>query len=225
VYVAQLDKHLTKGDLEQLFGLYGTVLDAKILLDISGQSRGAGFVRFGSRNEAQVAINELNNTVPQGSLTPLVVKFADSSDKKRKAHTVFLPGYGKPSRYDPMGGRQRVVVPAVVSPYHPAVKDPTLALYQYPAYQPAVTPQPTQTFCLFVYNLPTNVDDSLLYRLFGPFGAISHVNITREPGGKSKGYGFVHFMKFEDAHQAVTLMNGASVENKMLQVSFKAPKS
>lgn len=111
-------------------------------VDAGGQSRGVAFVRFGSKYEAQMAINELNNKIPQGSVTPLVVKviyrpacsqllaffiylnnqFADSSDKKRKAQTVFGTGYGKPLRYDPMGGagRQRTVSTAAVPPYSPA---------------------------------------------------------------------------------------------------------
>jgi RNA recognition motif-containing protein len=68
-------------------------------------------------------------------------------------------------------------------------------------------------------------DDNLLYRLFGPFGAITQVNISRDASGKSKGYGFVHFVKYEDAHQAIISMNGAQVEKKVLQVSFKTQKT
>jgi len=81
-----------------------------------------------------------------------------------------------------------------------------------------------QSYCIFVYNLPIEGDDGLLYRLFGPFGAISQVSVGRDPQGKSKGYGFVHFLKFEEAQQAVATMHGALLENKILQVSFKAPK-
>jgi RNA recognition motif-containing protein len=124
-------------------------------------------------------------------------------------------------------GRQRGAAPA--APVAPVAAFPAAAMYQYP-YQAAPV-QPTvsgnqQTYCLFVYNLPPEEDDSLLYRLFGPFGAISHVKITRDPvTGTSKGYGFVHFMKYEEANQAVLGLNGAMLENKMLQVSFKAPKT
>lgn len=127
-------------------------------------------------------------------------------------------------------------------------------MYQYPTYQPPVqvVPATPGSYCVFVYNLPITGDDNLLYRLFGPFGAISQVSIGRDPQGTAKvhlfdvhaciygfqGYGFVHYLKYEDAQQvlvwvyllqtyftqAIATMNGALLENKLLQVSFKAPK-
>jgi RNA recognition motif. (a.k.a. RRM, RBD, or RNP domain) len=47
-------------------------------------------------------------------------------------------------------------------------------------YQPTVA-APGLAYCLFVYNLPPDADEGLLYRLFGPFGAISDVKVMREP--------------------------------------------
>jgi len=222
VYVAQLDRQITKHDLEQIFSPYGSLTDVKILTDPSGQSKGVGFVRFASRDQAQLAVNDLNGNIPPGSIAPIVVRFAEP-DKKRKAIGGAGGGGGgggKGLRYDPMAaaGRQRMAVPPPV-PYPPAAVYPYAPAYQ----QPVVAPH--QTYCLFVYNIPASADDSLLYRLFGPFGAISTVKINHDPTtGKSKGYGFVHFVKFEDAQQAVLSMNGAVLENKMLQVSFKSQK-
>ncbi len=40
---------------------------------------------------------------------------------------------------------------------------------------------PGLAYCLFVYNLPSDADEGLLYRLFGPFGAISDVKVVRDP--------------------------------------------
>lgn len=44
------------------------------MIDSVGQSRGAGFVRFQSRDHAQIAINELNGKIPSGGTVPLIVK-------------------------------------------------------------------------------------------------------------------------------------------------------
>src|SRR5690554_3004879 len=35
-------------------------------------------------------------------------------------------------------------------------------------------------YCLFIYNLPPNADESLLYRLFSPYGAIVNVRVIRD---------------------------------------------
>lgn len=39
---------------------------------------------------------------------------------------------------------------------------------------------------LFVYNLTADADDSLLYRMFGPFGAVVNVKIIRDKDGRTK---------------------------------------
>lgn len=52
-------------------------------------------------------------------------------------------------------------------------------MYQAAAAAAAVAP--ALAYCLFIYNLPPDADEGLLYRLFGPFGAISDVKIMREP--------------------------------------------
>lgn len=41
----------------------------------------------------------------------------------------------------------------------------------------------------------------------------------------SQGYGFVNFVKFEDAQQAIVNLHGCQLGDKLLQVSFKTPSS
>ena len=80
-------------------------------------------------------------------------------------------------------------------------------------------------WCVFVYNLPEVTEDSLLYQLFSPFGAITSVKVIREPSsGKCKRYGFVNMVNYEEACQAIMTLNGYLLEGKPLQVSFKSSK-
>eukprot|EP01098_Paradermamoeba_levis_P000662 TRINITY_DN1074_c0_g1_i9.p1 TRINITY_DN1074_c0_g1~~TRINITY_DN1074_c0_g1_i9.p1 ORF type:complete len:152 (-),score=30.17 TRINITY_DN1074_c0_g1_i9:760-1215(-) len=45
LYVGNLDKHMTKLALDQIFAPYGRIIDSKILIDPkTGESRGVGFV-------------------------------------------------------------------------------------------------------------------------------------------------------------------------------------
>jgi hypothetical protein len=63
----------------------------------------------------------------------------------------------------------------------PAAAAAAAAAAGFGMYQPAVAAAaPALAYCLFVYNLPPDADEGLLYRLFGPFGAISDVKIMRE---------------------------------------------
>ena len=67
VYVGGLPYSVTDGQLQQIFGEYGTVASATVISDkFTGQSRGFGFVEMSSGDEAQKAIDALNNTQLEG---------------------------------------------------------------------------------------------------------------------------------------------------------------
>jgi ELAV/HuD family splicing factor len=241
LYVAGLPKHYTKADLEQMFLPYGALIEAKILLDpATGVSRGVGFVRFASKDQAQIAIDSLNNHVPLGAETPITVRFSDTrEDKVRKGKSPspagFMGGVGRGMRFNPMaapnaGAAASAYAPSAYGMYAqaPMAQDPLAAaaasgfgVYAQPA---AAVAAPGLAYCLFIYNLPADGDESLLYRLFGPFGAISDVKVMRDTNGQCKGFGFVHYLKLEDAQQAIISMNGYQIGNKFLQVSFKKQK-
>jgi RNA recognition motif-containing protein len=58
---------ISDSDLEQLFGAYGTVQSAQVIMDRdTGRSKGFGFVEMGSDQEAQAAISGLNGTESEG---------------------------------------------------------------------------------------------------------------------------------------------------------------
>lgn len=89
----------------------------------------------------------------------------------------------------------------------------------------ATTSQPA---CVYVYGLQPTHTELTLYELFSPFGGILNVKLVRDltkDDKPCKGYGFVNFTKFEDAHKAVVSMNNIPFENKILQVSFKQNKT
>ena len=61
LYVGNLTYQTTTGDLEQMFGAYGTVQSAQIIVDRdTGRSKGFAFVEMGSDAEAQAAIAALH---------------------------------------------------------------------------------------------------------------------------------------------------------------------
>jgi RNA recognition motif-containing protein len=71
LYVGNLTYDTTDSALEQMFGAYGTVQSAQVIMDRdTGRSKGFGFVEMGSDQEAQAAIAALNGKQVEGrSLT------------------------------------------------------------------------------------------------------------------------------------------------------------
>lgn len=92
LFIANLPWSVTSDSLKELFSQFGEVLEAQIITDrSSGRSKGFGFVTFSSEEDAQKAINEMNDKEIDGR--KLVVNVAkpkeDRGDRK---------SFGKPTR-------------------------------------------------------------------------------------------------------------------------------
>jgi hypothetical protein len=83
---------------------------------------------------------------------------------------------------------------------------------------------PTGGQCIFVYNLPPDADDTTMWQLFGPFGAVLNVKVIRDVtnGNKCKGYGFVTMAHYDEATVAISQLNGTHMPHgRHLQASSR----
>ena len=84
LYVGNLTYETSTGDLEQLFGAYGTVQSAQVIADRdTGRSKGFAFVEMGSDQEAQAAIAGLGGKEVNGRT--LTVNEAKPREDRRGA--------------------------------------------------------------------------------------------------------------------------------------------
>ncbi len=76
IFVAKLSFDTQSEDLRKVFEQYGNVSSANVIMDkFTGKSKGFGFVEMDEDNEAQEAINELNDSELDGRT--IVVKKAE----------------------------------------------------------------------------------------------------------------------------------------------------
>ncbi|KAG6866964.1 hypothetical protein C0991_003880 [Blastosporella zonata] len=61
LYVKNLDLEVTQEEFEKLFSKYGAVTSALVSVDEEGKSKGFGFVNFEQHEDAQKAVDELND--------------------------------------------------------------------------------------------------------------------------------------------------------------------
>ncbi|XP_012166037.1 ELAV-like protein 1 isoform X11 [Bombus vosnesenskii] len=230
LYVSGLPKNMTQQDLENLFNPYGRIITSRILCDnitvrqfvtgggdyLPGLSKGVGFIRFDQRVEAERAIQELNGTVPKGSSEPITVKFANNPSNNNKA----IPplAYLAPQATRRYGGP--IHHPTGRFRYSPLAGD-LLANSMLPG-----NAMNGSGWCIFVYNLAPETEENVLWQLFGPFGAVQSVKVIRDlQTNKCKGFGFVTMTNYDEAVVAIQSLNGYTLGNRVLQVSFKTNKS
>ncbi|XP_021922741.1 ELAV-like protein 1 isoform X8 [Zootermopsis nevadensis] len=254
LYVSGLPKNMTQQDLENLFSPYGRIITSRILCDnITGLSKGVGFIRFDQRIEAERAIQELNGTIPKGSTEPITVKFANNPSNNNKAipplAAYLAPQarrFGGPIHHPTGRFRYIPLSPLSSSPYGlplwPDARDCTgktmLAINKgLQRYSPlagdllanSMIPGNTMNgsgWCIFVYNLAPETEENVLWQLFGPFGAVQSVKVIRDlQTNKCKGFGFVTMTNYDEAVVAIQSLNGYTLGNRVLQVSFKTNKS
>ncbi|XP_053959158.1 ELAV-like protein 2 [Anastrepha obliqua] len=237
LYVSGLPKNMTQPDLEVLFSPYGKIITSRILCDnITGLSKGVGFIRFDQRHEADRAIKELNGTIPKNATDPIIVKFANnpSNNKSLQPLAAYLTpqnarARGFPAAAAAVGAAAAAAAihpsaasrySSVISRYSPLAGD-LLANTMLPG-----NPINGSGWCIFVYNLAPETEENVLWQLFGPFGAVQSVKVIRDlQTNKCKGFGFVTMTNYEEAVVAIQSLNGYTLGNRVLQVSFKTNKT
>ncbi|XP_018914695.1 ELAV-like protein 3 isoform X10 [Bemisia tabaci] len=218
LYVSGLPKNMAQQDLENLFSPYGRIITSRILCDnMTGLSKGVGFIRFDQRIEAERAIQELNGTTPKNCTEPITVKFANNPSSSNKALTP-LTAYLAPQAARRFGGP--IHHPTGRFRYSPLAGD-LLANSMLPG-----NTMNGSGWCIFVYNLAPETEENVLWQLFGPFGAVQSVKVIRDlQTNKCKGFGFVTMTNYDEAIVAIQSLNGYTLGNRVLQVSFKTNKS
>ena len=92
LFVGNLDRSLATKDLEELFGRYGAVQRAQVIMDKeTGQSKGFGFVTFSAPEEASEAINALNGYDWNGRQISVTEARGKKGDAPRNTDS-FRPG-------------------------------------------------------------------------------------------------------------------------------------
>ena len=104
-----------------------------------------------------------------------------------------------------------------VAPPHP---HGMMGMYQ--PTPPPSTPPPT-TPSLYCYGLPSSMTDTELLTLFSHYATVLSVHLMKNDNGTPKGYAFVNLRTMEDAHTAMTCLDGCSIGGRVLRVQFKKP--
>ncbi|RWS27773.1 putative TIA1 protein-like protein [Leptotrombidium deliense] len=101
-----------------------------------------------------------------------------------------------------------------------------IALIADSATSPPSKDTPTQdTHDVYVGNLGPEIESGQLHNAFAHFGEISNCRVIRETQiSNSNAYGFVSFLKHEDALKAITEMNGQQLGSRVIRTNWGRKK-
>ncbi|XP_047523057.1 nucleolysin TIAR isoform X2 [Pieris napi] len=156
---------------------------------------------------------------------------SEVAEVKCKCETVkviFAPAM-MPSLYNPMPGMPYILkqpvkicdkIPASVSMV--TVPVPSASNNDCPG---VVKGKDTEHYHIFVGDLSPEIETQSLRDAFAPFGEISDCRVVRDPQTlKSKGYGFVSFLKKSEAESAITAMNGQWLGSRSIRTNWATRK-
>lgn len=79
---------------------------------------------------------------------------------------------------------------------------------------------------LFVGNLPYETAENDLEALFGQAGTVESVTVMRDRmTGRARGFAFVEMASEDDAHKAITQLNGHQLGGRALTVNEARPQA
>jgi len=242
LYVGMLSRKSVEDDVRKIFEPYGDVLEVFVMRDKdTGASKGCGFVKFPTRDEALRAINALHGRKrDKDSPAQLQVRFAQT--KQEKLFQNKFPRMGNSTTYpaslsqlQSLTGLNPMAQSGLSFPqqfYFPGLQtttgisglstltDPlTGGIAQSPGGPMQTGPNGAN---LFIYNLPDAYDDHDLASLFSNFGQVLSTKVQKDKmTGASKGYGFVSFDNVRSAQSAIQSMDGFVIGSKKLAVRVK----
>lgn len=79
---------------------------------------------------------------------------------------------------------------------------------------------------IFVSNLSFRINDDDLKQAFADYGDVNSAKVIKDNfSGRSRGFGFVEMTNDEEADKAITELNNAEFDGKVMTVSEARPKT
>lgn len=210
VFCSQLSARLTQRDLGEFFEEKlgeDTVKDVRIVTDRNtGRSKGIGYVELRSEDLVRKAIDDCSGTKIYG--IPILVQLTEAARNRGEGASTAAA----PIRPNLITQLNPAAIGSLPLPPHLAT-----SLGVAPGHRNATYHADTDAR-LYIGSLHFSITAEDLKAVFEPFGEIDHVDLHKEPTGKSKGYAFVQFKRPDDAEKAIEHMDNFELAGRNIRV-------
>ncbi|XP_042030486.1 heterogeneous nuclear ribonucleoprotein Q-like isoform X3 [Salvia splendens] len=254
VFIGGLSRDISEEDLRELCEPLGEIFEIRVMKNRdTGESKGFAFVAFRTKDEAQKAIEELNNKEFMGrtlrcSLSETKYRLfignvpkGWSEDDFKKVIESTGPGAEIIELIkDPQNpGRNRGF--AFVEFYNNACADysrqkmssasfkldgntPTVT-WADPKIAPDHSAATSQVKALYVKNIPENTSTEELKEIFQQHGEVTKVVMPPAKAGGKRDFGFIHYAERSSALKAVKETDKYEINGQVLEVVLAKPQA
>ena len=180
VYVVDLPAGCGKDEFHALYAPFGNLVTSTVLPDpATGLSRGIGFARYSSRDNAARALKETQGLLLPQASKPLLVRFARDSSRKYDEQT--QQSLHSLQTYAQQQQQQQLAAAGYAQPLY-AAPAPYAAYYSQPAYAEPLQPHPAAPAQLSPFSAPSAASSaSPLYSLVVVVSPIVRVPLLSRP--------------------------------------------
>lgn len=203
VYVGNLAYSVNNVDLKNFMVEAGNVVRATVLYNHSRQSRGCGIVEFSTVEEAQKAIDTLNNVELKGRM-------------------VFVREDREPPRAAKPEGAANGAVEGEAAASAPSATTENGSVGATGSTRPPPRSRVQQGTAVFVSNLPFSVTWYELKDLFAQAGEVVRADVHMVHH-RSKGHGTVVYTDEAGAESAIKTFNNYVLDGRTLEVRLDVP--
>lgn len=209
--IKNLEAYVDEPAIIKKFEVFGEILSCKVVRDSDGNSKCFAYLQFKIAEDANEAIDVLNNTYWDESTDP---------DKQYKIYKENMAALNNENTLD---------LNAFIAQF-PKGKKIFVGLFKKrDEYTKAKTSKEGKLSNLYVKNLGPDFGDRDLYNLFKQYGIIKSAKIRRmKENNKPLGCGFVDFEEPEDAEKARLALDGyvlKDFDNRVITVKYADCKS
>ncbi|KAI6768234.1 hypothetical protein HG530_006243 [Fusarium avenaceum] len=193
IHISNLDRSTSEADLKDVFSKYGTVTRVNIPQTLAGKNKGFAFMDFATKDEAEKAVAEMNNTKLRSQI--LEVALSKESKVKPISKTIVTDnarGSPAPSSHDAEGDETMQDAPNEV--------------------QNKPTSEDIFARTIALMGLPDTVNNARVRALVEPLGAIVKLIVSPGNGGAK-----IEFADAATAGKASMKLNSIEFEGHKLR--------